>query len=194
MHVAAETREATIFWGDIAPSQHVAQFYADDTMLLDTLTGFVGGGLTAGESAIVIATPEHFRALKQRLQSANVDLTRAMFEDRYIALDADVALTSFMVDDWPDEQLFSSFVTGLLHRASAHNRRVRVFGEMVALLWARGLEAATVHLEDLWNQFCKDDSFSLFCAYPKAGFTEDSSRSLDAICIAHSTVFHGRVI
>lgn len=28
--------------------------------------------------------------------------------------------------------------------------------------------------------------FSLFCAYPKAGFTEDLSKSLADICAAHT--------
>jgi hypothetical protein len=46
------------------------------------------------------------------------------------------------------------------------------FGEMVALLWARGQAAATVRLEHLWQQFCKEHAFSVFCAYPKAGFTK----------------------
>lgn len=185
-NVALGTGEANIFWGEVAPSQHFAQFYADEHVFLDTVTGYVGSGLNAGESTIVIATPEHLRALRQRLERADVDLMKAMFEDRYIALDANVGLSSFMVGDWPDDRLFEEFVGNLLRRASARNRRVRAFGEMVALLWAKGHAAATVHLEHLWNRFYDSHSFSLFCAYPKAGFTDDPSHSLAAICAAHS--------
>ena len=174
--------------GDIAQGEHVAQFYADDDRLLDTLTEFVGGGLNAGESVIVVATLEHLRALRQRMIAANVDLMRALLEDRYIMLDAKVALTSFMIGEWPDDRLFAEFAGNLLRRASAHNRPVRVFGEMVALLWARGHAAATVHLEQLWSQFCESHSLSLFCAYPRAGFTGDSSQFLAEICAAHSRV------
>lgn len=39
-----------VFWGEIAPCEHIAQFYEDDGILLDTLAGFVGGGLKAGKA------------------------------------------------------------------------------------------------------------------------------------------------
>jgi MEDS: MEthanogen/methylotroph, DcmR Sensory domain len=183
-----ETNEAQIFWGEIAPCEHIAQFYTDDTVLLDTLAGFVGGGLNAGESTIVIATPQHLKALEQRLINASIDLASMFIEDRYIALDANATLASFMAGNWPDDQLFSDFVERLIHRASVKNRRVRAFGEMVALLWGRGHAAATVRLEHLWQQFCLSHSFSLFCAYPRAGFTKDPCQSLADICAAHTRV------
>ncbi|MGH9599351.1 MAG: MEDS domain-containing protein [Terracidiphilus sp.] len=180
--------DANIFWGEIAPSEHVAQFYEHEGVLLDTLTGFVAGGLDRGESTIVIATPEHLLSIDQRLRDSKTDLARAVAEDRYITLDAESALASFMVKDWPDEDLFADFINQLILRASANDRRVRAFGEMVALLWDKGLAAATVRLEHLWHQFCQNHAFSLFCAYPRAGFTSDPTKSLADICAAHSRV------
>jgi MEDS: MEthanogen/methylotroph, DcmR Sensory domain len=176
------------FWGEIAPTEHIAQFYENDNVLVDTLTGFVGGGLNAGESSIVIATPEHLAALHRRLLDSNVDLTRAIAEDRYIALDAETSLARFMINQMPDEDLFRTFVEELMHRGTTNNRRVRAFGEMVALLWARGDSGATVRLEYLWNRILQNGSFSLLCAYPKAGFTEDPTRSMANICAAHSRI------
>ena len=93
-----------------------------------------------------------------------------------------------MVKQWPDDNLFSDFVTDLIERARAKGRRVRAFGEMVALLWARGDEAATIRLEYLWHQICQSQKFSLFCAYPKTGFIEDPSKSMSEICAAHSRI------
>src|ERR1700744_1261275 len=89
-------------WAAVEPSEHIAHFYEDDDELLDALSAFIGEGLKAGDGAIVIATPMHLRALRQRLDGLEAYLIRAMFEDRYIALDASVALTSFMVNDLPD--------------------------------------------------------------------------------------------
>lgn len=186
--IPAQSISPQIFWGEIAPAEHIAQFYENDNVLVDTLTGFVGGGLNAGESSIVIVTPDHLAALNQRLVESNVDLTRAIEEDRYIALDAETSLARFMIDQMPDEDLFGAFVGELMHRAAADNRRVRAFGEMVALLWARGDAAATVRLEFLWNRICQNGSFSLLCAYPKAGFTEDPAKSMASICAAHSRI------
>jgi hypothetical protein len=176
------------FWGEIAPSEHIAHFYEEDAILIDTLTGFVSGGLNAGESTIIIATPQHLQALERRLVDTNVDFVGAILEDRYIALDAEAALASFMVKGWPDDERFASLVSQLLGRATVKNRRVRAFGEMVALLWARGDTAATVRLEHLWQKVCQSRSFSLFCAYPKAGCTRHPQASLDDICAAHTRV------
>jgi hypothetical protein len=177
-----------IFWGEISPSEHIAQFYDTDAVFLDTLAGFIGGGLVAGESTIVIATLPHLEALEQRLVQASVDVAQAIIEGRYIAMHAETALTRFMVNRWPDDMLFAEFVTGLITRAQQHGRRVRAFGEMVALLWARGDIAATIRLERLWHEMCKSQNFSLLCAYPKTGCTEDASASIAEICAAHTKV------
>lgn len=177
-----------VFWGEIAPCEHVATFYEDDGVLLDTLAGFVGGGLKAGDGAIVIATKEHLKALNQRLEASGLDLADARSQDQYISLIAEEALARFMVKQWPDDDLFAELITELITRARGNGRRVRAFGEMVALLWARGDQAATVRLEYLWNQVCRSQAFSLFCAYPKAGFTQDAADSLNEICAAHSRI------
>ncbi|MGB0065090.1 MAG: MEDS domain-containing protein [Terracidiphilus sp.] len=182
----SNNRDTQIFWGEIAPSEHIAQFYENDQVLLDTLAGFVGGGIKSGECVIVIATPEHRSALQERLTASGIDVWRANVEGRYIALDAETTLARFMVNRLPDEKLFSECVESLLHQASLNGRRARAFGEMVALLWARGEAAATVRLEFLWQSFCQSHAFSLLCAYPKAGFTEDPTKSLAHICAAHS--------
>ncbi len=137
---------------------------------------------------IVIATPEHRTALEERLAGSGIQVWRAQVENRYIALDAETTLARFMVDGLPDEKLFFECVESLLQRAGSSGRRVRAFGEMVALLWGRGETAATVRLEFLWQSFCQSRAFSLLCAYPKAGFTKDPTKSLSHICAAHSRV------
>jgi MEDS: MEthanogen/methylotroph, DcmR Sensory domain len=181
-------RDAQVFWGEIAPCEHIVQLYDSDNALIENLACFVAAGLGAGESAIVIATPEHFRELASCLAEMQTDLQSASAEDRYITMDAEIGLASFMVQNWPDDQRFSQFVENLIRRAAVNDRRVRVFGEMIALLWARGQSAATVRLEHLWQQVCKSQSFSLFCAYPRVGLTKDPTDSFAAICAAHTLV------
>jgi hypothetical protein len=174
--------------GELAPCEHIAQFYEHDRALIRTLINFIGSGLAAGESAIVIATEAHLRVLEQGLHDSGVDVVSALIQGRYIALLADETLRRFMVKRWPDEKLFGNFVTELITRARGNGRRVRAFGEMVALLWSRGDVGATVRLEQLWQQLCKIEEFALLCAYPKAGFTEGSGNSIREICAAHSKV------
>jgi hypothetical protein len=181
-------RQCEVFWGEISPCDHVVQIYEEDRVLLDALAGFIGGGLGTGDAAVVIATPSHLEGLGNRLRSQGLDLDTARCCDQYIALDAEHTLSQFMRDGWPDEQLFKECVRDILHRARAHERRVRAFGEMVALLWAHGHTAATVRLEHLWQTLRQTEAFALLCAYPRTGFTQETSASLRDICEAHSKV------
>jgi hypothetical protein len=183
------------FWGEIAPNDHIAHFYDDDETFLITLAGYIAEGLAKQESVIIIATPQHLSRLAHLLGSSGVDLMKPLAEDRYIALDAAVALSCFMMDEWPNEQMFASLVSYLIKRASRNGRRIRAFGEMAALLWARGNQAATEQLEQMWNQYCRDHGFCLLCSYPKAGFSDDPAQSIieiREICAHHTrSLGHG---
>ena len=73
-----------------------------------------------------------------------------------------------MLHGWPDDARFNQVATGLIQRARGPGRRVRAFGEMVALLWHQGHNRATVRLEYLWNKFREEQEFCLFCAYSRS--------------------------
>lgn len=173
-------------WADLAPCEHLVQIYNSRDSFLDTLEGFVTGGLNKGESVVLIATPEHVDALSRRLSSRGYDLDAARERQQFLTLDADESLQKFMVRGWPDESLFQHFVHRTLERAGG--RQVRAFGEMVALLWARGQSGAMIRLEQLWHKLCHRDGLALFCAYPRSAFTQDAESSLREICAAHSCV------
>ena len=175
-----------VFWAEIAPYDHVVQIYENDDAFLDTLFGFVSGGINSEDCVIVIATGPHLKSLNTKLEEAGFDLADLGAENLYIPLDAEVMLSKFMVNDWPDETLFMDLVTGLISQAKGHNRQIRAFGEMVALLWAKEQIGATVRLEQLWNKFCETQAFCLFCAYPQSGFAQGAADSITHICSAHS--------
>jgi hypothetical protein len=179
------------FWGEIAPADHVLQIYDNTEVFLDTLVDFVGNGINAGDSVIVIATKEHLQAVHQKLSAHTLKMQSLISEGQYIPLDAKECLAKFMVNGWPDELLFRELVSGVMLKARQKNRQVRAFGEMVALLWEQGECEATVALEKMWNSFCANQAFCLFCAYPKSGFAGDPFTSVHDICCAHSKVISG---
>lgn len=181
--------KSEIFWGEIAPCEHLVQLYKNDGAFLNSLEEFVCGAFEAGEGIVVIVTPAHLHALEAKLRARGFDLNAACERDQYIALDAKATLSKFMVSGWPEATLFQPFIRDLLARASRNNERpVRAFGEMVALLWADGYTQATLELERLWDQLCKTEAFSLFCAYPHSGLPQDINESMQEICDAHSQV------
>lgn len=180
-----------VFWGEIAPCDHVVQIYESDQTFLTSLEGFIGSGLIAGDSIIIIVTPQHRSEIERRLKRQGFNIEKLTQEDRYLALDVDEMLSKFMINKWPDDYLFFELITSLLKRVKKNNRKVRAFGEMVAVLWQKGFSGATVQLEYLWNMLHENNEFSLFCAYPKIGFTQDINASVEKICSAHSKVIDG---
>src|SRR5262245_11057804 len=145
--------------------EHLVQFYEDDGPLLDTLGDFVASGLGAGGGALVIATAQHRDGLDGRLRGIGVDVDGATAAGRFLAVDAAETLARVVVDGVPDESRFRAGVGELLDRIGGSGP-TRVFGEMVGLLLAAGNAAATIRLEDFWNELLAERGFSLFCAYP----------------------------
>jgi hypothetical protein len=173
-------------WSALAAGEHSVQIYADELAFLDRLEGFVSGGIIAGEGVVVIATAPHLHDLEKRLRSKWLEIDRARRDERYIALLAEEVLGKFMVDGHPDEARFEAGLEPLLARARGEGRKVRAFGEVVALLWDQGNSSAALELERLWNELLERERFSLFCAYPRSCFTYDGEASFRAVCAAHS--------
>jgi PAS domain S-box-containing protein len=176
-------------WSTIGKSEHFVQFYEDDCFLIQSVAAFIGAGFSEGEAGIVIATKPHVEALEKRLlqQGLNPDELRAQGD--YHPLDASETLAKFMVAGLPDPRLFQQVVGSLVSRITIEGRPLRAFGEMVALLWQEDNAAAAIRLEELWNALGKEHCFSLFCAYPMAGFSGDAhGASFNHICGAHTRV------
>ncbi|MEA2142737.1 MAG: hypothetical protein QOI64_1167 [Solirubrobacteraceae bacterium] len=168
---------------------HLVEFYETEEFLVASVTDFVVGALAGDGAAIVVATPEHREAFEEAIGDEGCDVEAATRVGRYMAIDAAKLLSRFMVDGMPDPVRFTAAVTGLLELVGAGGRPVRVYGEMVALLWGEGHVTATIALEDMWNELAEIRSFSLFCGYPIQSF-DVQSRAL----FAHICGQHGRVI
>lgn len=166
---------------------HFVELYASDETLLRNLAAFVQDGLVRGEAVVVIATPDHCRGLEQRL--AEMDEAPPRVGDNLHLLDANECLASFMVNGWPDKTLFFGTMTDLVRRASAGGRKIRLFGEMVALLWERRACESTVRLEYLWDELCARENLPLFCAYPRRSLAAGPRALVDGIHRAHGKVF-----
>jgi PAS domain S-box-containing protein len=175
--------------GDLGTSDHVVLVYEADDYLVDAVSRFVSTGLAAGEAAIVIATPPHREQLDARLRAQGVELAPACAQGQYIALDAAETLAQFMVDGWPHAQRFADVIGNIIAGARKRYAHVRVFGEMVALLWAAGHGDAALQLEALWHDLLKTYAFPLLCAYPIRGFVKGAhAQQFLTVCMAHSHV------
>lgn len=165
--------------------EHFVQFYEQDDFIVDSLCRFVTSGLDACETVVVAATDEHLNALNSRLSQRGVDVVAAITTGHYVTLNAETTLAQLKSDGKISPDLFTDVVGDTLLQTRISGRRVRVFGELVALLCAEGNFDAALELESLWSQLKLKHPFSLFCAYPMQGFSE---RSLNAVCGIHAHV------
>lgn len=151
------------------PKGHVLQLYGDDDQLLIRhVASYVVSGLRLGAGVLMVATAEHTRGVLRRLRDHGVDAPAALGKGRLRIRDAGATLDSFLVDGRPDQDRFDAVIEPEVAEARncSVSGRVRVFGEMVGLLWMKGEHAGAMVLEEYWNRLLTREKVNLFCAYP----------------------------
>ncbi len=169
--------------------EHLVHFYDTDEELVRGVWPYLMAGLEADESVLVVATATHRLALEQELAAAGVELEEAITAGTFVTVDAADVLRYLQEEatgeiGQPD---FDATMGMLVRRMLSSGRPLRVYGEIVSLLWDRGEAAAAVQLEGLWNELQRQLPFTLFCGYPVV----QAPAQLEAvrrICLAHSFV------
>jgi MEDS: MEthanogen/methylotroph, DcmR Sensory domain/Histidine kinase-like ATPase domain len=170
------------------PHDHIVNFYDEEHHLVDDVCFFLSAGLAQAESALVVATADHRDSFAHHLQRT-VDFQAASDAGRYVCFDAAETLSTFMVDGRPDPSKFAETIGGLIAELASAGRPVRVYGEMVALLWADGDVVGAIELERLWNELSRQHTFVLYCAYPVEVLTGAGDLvGIHEVCGHHSTV------
>ncbi len=168
--------------------QHCVQFYETDSFLIDSVAAYLRAGIRSGEACIVIATAAHRQALAAKLLAHDLDVINDGLGEQYYSFDADELLSQFLIDDLPDPGLFANTVGETVAGVIARGRRVRAFGEMVALLVERGNFKAAIQLEQQWNDLQARHDFALLCAYSITNFNAEVPNSVIDVCETHTHV------
>jgi hypothetical protein len=168
---------------------HAVQFYSNEACLYSTVATFVGEGFLSGEPAIVIATEPHTKGILEALTARFIDVAAALRAGDLVLLDAGATLTALMVDGAPSREFVTHHVGAVLERTRGGRRRtsIRVYGEMVDLLWNTGRAQAALELEMLWNELAAHYAFSLLCGYSIGNFYKQTAQ-FHEICSQHSHV------
>ncbi len=148
------------------PKDHAVVFHRSDDELASVVTDYLLGALDNEGAAVIVATRAHRAAVEDRLEHAGVGISAARAAGSFVALDAAEVLSQFMINDYADPAGFWQAISPAIRTASRNRSRVRVVGEMVALLWANGLRGPAADLEALWTELMAQYSCSLLCAYP----------------------------
>ena len=139
---------------EAGPCDHIVQLYQDQDFLNRAVCRFAGAALANGEGIILVPTLTHWNAFRPRLEAEGVDVEAARARGQLTVVDADEFLPRFIQDAMPDSPVFLGLAADVIGQARAGGRyqKVRWWGEMVNVLWERGDVAASMALEDLFDQ------------------------------------------
>jgi hypothetical protein len=123
-----------------AGRDHFVQFYENDATLVQSVGRFIRNGLQSGTGAVVIATQEHLKQIEALWTSEGFDADWARKRNQLVVLDAAETLASLCAGEAPDWDLFDRSVGGVVSGLCERFGHTVAFGEMVGLLWMRGLQ------------------------------------------------------
>ena len=172
-----------------APSDHIVQLYQDQEFLSRAVCRFAGAAIANGEGIILVPTLIHWHGIRPRLEAEGVDVEAARRRGQLTVVDADEFLPRFMRDSMPDSPLFLGLAADVIGEAHAGGRyeKVRWWGEMVNVLWERGNAAASMNLEDLFDQLAHKHDIAIFCSFLMDNFDGDvHARMLPRLGTNHS--------
>ncbi|HEY2645506.1 MAG TPA: response regulator [Candidatus Acidoferrales bacterium] len=172
---------------------HDARFYSDNASLVDGFATVAESHLNARNSVVVAASGLTREGILQKLQGKGFDIASAIREGRYIPLDAEEILSTFMVNDLPDPCRFFKIAGDVVQSAANAARgkypRVLICGECAPALCVQGKPEAAIQLEHLCTELVKTYDLEIVCGYVMEGFDHDSkSRIFERICAEHTSV------
>jgi DcmR-like sensory protein len=168
--------------------EHAVRFYESDRSLAMIVAEFLQNGFAEGHAAIIVATSAQRAAILRELNNRCVDVVDLQRSGGLVFLDAKDTLSTFMVDGMPDESKFMTRMCELIDGAcdGQDGRTVRIYGQMVDVLWQGGEHDAAIRLEMLWNQLAQTKRYSLLCGYAMGHFYKDAK--FDAVIRQHTRV------
>ena len=167
---------------------HAVRFYENEKSLARIVGEFLAEGLAAGEPAIVVATSVQRAAIVRDLVVRGVDIMSLKQSGDLVLLDAREMLASFMTNDELDATAFDEGMRAVIERAcrGRTNCTVRIYGQMVDVLWQEGKRDMAIRLEMLWNELANRQLFALLCGYAMGNFYKDAH--FEDVCGQHTHV------
>ena len=166
---------------------HGVHFYESSDSICGIVAAFLGTGFITSEPAIVIATPEHQDGVGRALAVAGFSVDALQRAGMLLMRDARAMLSQLQVADVPDPVRFESVVgREIEHLSATRQAGVRVYDEMVDLLWKTRQPAGAIRLETLWDRLTFSRRCSLLCGHAVGNYRRHAGAQ--SLCALHSHV------
>lgn len=167
---------------------HAIRFYESDRSLARIVAEFLKEGFDGGSPGIVVATASLRTDIIRELTDRSLDVDQFQRSNDLLLIDAKETLSTFMRDGEPDAGRFKDEMCQVIREVCRDRTgcTVRIFGQMVDVLWQQGERDAAIRVEILWNQLAQTEAFSLLCGYAMGNFYKDAQFA--DICAQHSHI------
>jgi hypothetical protein len=179
---------------------HLAQWYDNETFLAAAVSHYAAEGLSRGEAVALRGTPAHLEAVLAQLRRHDVDAEACIRSGQLGVADGREALDAATRDGRFDAARFERESRRLLERTSADPRfsRLRWWGEMSDLFFARGEAANGVLVEQIAANVARQHGAAMFCSFAcdrfdphgYAGVLADVCRTHDHVIPAEDYARH----
>lgn len=173
----------------VPASCHAVSFFRDDDQLCTEIASFVAEGLKIGEPALIVTNEAHRAGITAQLSLRSVDVARAVEDHDLLLLDAEETIHALMNGGAvPDAAIYHREI-GTVCETLLRGRPgpIRIFGDMVDLLWHRAQYDAAIRIEILSNQLAVVRPISVICGYSMGHFLKTAAK------LAVVRELHGRV-
>ena len=154
------------------PHAHILYAYTDEAQLAEAVCLFASAGLHQGEAILLVILNHHRDPVRRCLETEGFDVKTLEGTGQLVWKGAEDLLSTVFFDGTLDEYIYKTSFTDLIEKTQAGqgtpSRSVRVFGEMVELVW-RDRPRATERIEELCDEIIKTHSVPVLCAYSLTG-------------------------
>lgn len=178
---------AAAILADPQPCGHIVYPYTDEAHIAEAVSIFASAGFRKDEAVLLIMLKHHAGPIRTRLEAEGFNLVLREAAGQLICADAPTLLSTFFENGQLNEPVFKTQIGNMIQEAKGKSggRPVRVFGEMVDLLWKDNLKT-TQRLEELWNDVIQAHSVPLLCAYSLAGTMPSTLPACLHACHSHA--------
>ena len=143
-------------------AHHIVRFTTHDDDLIPAIADFVSDGVRLGERVILVLSKAHWDAVEAFLVARHVRIGTALKHHQIVVSDVEEALAGITVDGRADPERFRAVAQGI---QDSLERPIRVYGELIPAVAARGEIDAAVEMEHMGEDLAAQAGISVLCAY-----------------------------
>ncbi len=144
---------------------HIVQVCQDDIFQAEAITRYIQEGLLKNEAVVIYAKPSLRKTVIGKLEQLGFEVSEYKRRGQLKFFDVELTLLCFYSEDTLHEANFQDFVGASLRDLRLKFGKVRIFSEMLNLLWRDSKYEAAMELEECWQNLARQLEFSLLLSY-----------------------------